>query len=359
MIVLLIFYSLLLYFIRLRFIIDHNSVVGEKKIPLSIIIPARNEVSHVKDCIQSVLDNDYPNDLIEIIVVNDHSEDETLDVLIKFNDQIVLLNAEGSGKKKAIEQGVKRAKFDNIITLDADCRVDKYWLQAWAHHIVHENPTVATGLVQINEPHSILAHYEALDTINLMAVTNFGIHFNLFVLGNGANLFFKKDFYLRSKTFEQYASGDDVFLLNQANNQGQKITFNNLFFSSVFTKEQLSFSHLLSQRKRWATKTKGYANIYLILLQFIVFCTNFAALASILWLIFCYSKALLLIFTVFILGKFIIEYYYLSSLSGSSRRSINVRVFIASFFINLFIYLYMAFYAMFPAKYQWKNRTVK
>jgi cellulose synthase/poly-beta-1,6-N-acetylglucosamine synthase-like glycosyltransferase len=44
---------------------------------LSVIIPARNEAHNIEACINSILNQFYPNELFEIIVIDDHSEDNT------------------------------------------------------------------------------------------------------------------------------------------------------------------------------------------------------------------------------------------------------------------------------------------
>ena len=362
---LILYISLLLYFGLLLVILvgmkkpDDDLIVPSPFVKFSIIIPARNEFHHIEKCIQSVLDNEYPPEHFEIIVINDHSDDGTQDVLKKFYGKIIVLNALEEGKKKAIEIGAKQAKNEAIITLDADCVVSKHWLLAWSQHITNEGPTISTGIVHVQNKMSFIGHYESMDTLNLMAVTNFGINNNLFLLGNGANLFFRRDFYLRSKTHEQYASGDDVFLLNKAQNEGQKISFNNQLKSAVYTDEQPSFGHLLSQRRRWSTKTRGYANTLLVLIQGLVFLVNLMVPVLIIFTLFYYSNNLLLNTIIFILTKFVIDLFYLSYLSYINKlKSINF-FFITSFAINTFVYLFMSYYAVFPSKYQWKNRTVK
>src|SRR5690606_25850998 len=47
---------------------------------VSVLIPARNEAEHIGQCLQSILDNDYPEDLVEIIVIDDYSTDRTASI---------------------------------------------------------------------------------------------------------------------------------------------------------------------------------------------------------------------------------------------------------------------------------------
>jgi len=51
-----------------------------------IIIPARNEAANIKACLQSILDQNYPSELMQIILVDDHSEDRTLEFARSFDD---------------------------------------------------------------------------------------------------------------------------------------------------------------------------------------------------------------------------------------------------------------------------------
>ena len=123
--------------------------VPEKFVPstsFSIIIPARNESSNIVSCLQTIFNNDYPIELYEIIVVDDHSTDNTSALvlelqktysnlkLLRLADEIdgQLLNAY---KKKAIEKAINLASKDWIITTDADCFMQKEWLRNFAAYI--------------------------------------------------------------------------------------------------------------------------------------------------------------------------------------------------------------------------------
>jgi glycosyltransferase involved in cell wall biosynthesis len=342
----------------------HFDVTVEKNLlpsdlSFSIIIPARNEEANISACINSVLCTDYAKDKIEIILVNDHSDDDTLEIAKLFSEKILMLDSPSIGKKKAIEHGVNTARYNHIITLDADCIVKKDWIKSWSIHIQKYKPKISTGIVQIIDSNSFLSNYESLDIMNLMAVTNYGIKYDKFYLGNGANLYFQKDFYLASKKKEEYASGDDVFLLQQAKALNEKITFNNQINSSVFTCSQSSLKTLLSQRKRWATKTKGYANSYLLLIQIFVFVVNFSILLLGIYAIATKSKMLFILSAIFFALKAIIDFIYLSKLAKLLNLNAINWYYISSSFLNIFIYLFMSFHALIEDKYYWKGRKTK
>jgi len=108
---------------------------GEGNLPLvSIIVPMRNEERNVKRCIQSLLSQRYPN--FEAIAVDDRSEDGTLNVLKELASKYSNLKViEGTptpdgwvGKNHALWQGVKQAKGDWLLFVDADTASEPYML---------------------------------------------------------------------------------------------------------------------------------------------------------------------------------------------------------------------------------------
>jgi glycosyltransferase involved in cell wall biosynthesis len=88
----------------------------DKKV--SVIIPNYNYAQYVGEAIESVIDQTYSN--IEIIVVNNGSTDNSLELLKEFGDRICLVNQENLGQSGARKSGLLRATGDFIAFLDAD-----------------------------------------------------------------------------------------------------------------------------------------------------------------------------------------------------------------------------------------------
>ena len=113
------------FFIRLVF---HKPTSENGKVePVSVIICAWNEEENLKNNLQAILEQDHPD--FEVIVVNDHSLDET-DLLLqawqkKYQHLRVIEltrdNVNMRGKKFAISMGIKGAKHDKLVFTDADC----------------------------------------------------------------------------------------------------------------------------------------------------------------------------------------------------------------------------------------------
>ena len=111
---------------------SHHSFVTK----VSIIIPARNEEKNIEHLLHDILEQNFPSELIEIILVDDHSEDQTYQVAERFLQQqthvkFQLLKLSDAGKieqaykKKAIDFAMQKTTGKLIITTDADCRLHK------------------------------------------------------------------------------------------------------------------------------------------------------------------------------------------------------------------------------------------
>lgn len=84
---------------------------------VSVIIPCYNSEEYISDCIESVLNQDYP--LIEIIVVDDGSTDNSINEVLKFNN-ITLIRQENSGACVARNKGIEQSNGKYIKFLDSD-----------------------------------------------------------------------------------------------------------------------------------------------------------------------------------------------------------------------------------------------
>ncbi len=94
---------------------------------VSVVISAYNEERLIEDCIQSLLNVDYPKEKIEILVGSDGSSDRTAEIvneIIKKDSRIQLFEYGRSGKNKVLNQTVPYAKNEIICFMDADCRID-------------------------------------------------------------------------------------------------------------------------------------------------------------------------------------------------------------------------------------------
>ena len=105
----------------------------------SVIIPAYNEGAIIEPIVENLKDLNYPN--YEVIVVNDGSTDNTKEII----DNLVINNQpwlkvvhleQNSGKAKALNIGILVSKGHFLVTIDADCMLDKEAINWFAWHFL-------------------------------------------------------------------------------------------------------------------------------------------------------------------------------------------------------------------------------
>jgi len=77
---------------------------------VSVIIPVYNSVHFLKESLESVINQTYPN--IEIICVDDGSTDNSLEILQQYSDKITIISQENHGLASALNTGIKQMKGD-------------------------------------------------------------------------------------------------------------------------------------------------------------------------------------------------------------------------------------------------------
>lgn len=95
---------------------------------VSIVIPTHNRAGDISEAVESLLKIDYPD--YEIIVVDDASRDNTIEVLKKFGTRIRFIQRKiNGGPAAARNDGIKAAKGELIAFTDSDCTVSKEWIK--------------------------------------------------------------------------------------------------------------------------------------------------------------------------------------------------------------------------------------
>ena len=94
---------------------------------VSIIIPTKNEGDVLKNCLNSIQNLEYPKDKMEVIIVDAHSRDNTVEIAKKFGCKVVYENV--GTRAGACNIGVKNAKGEYIAFTDADCVLQKDWMK--------------------------------------------------------------------------------------------------------------------------------------------------------------------------------------------------------------------------------------
>ena len=329
------------------------------KTSFSIVVPFRNEKENLPNLLHSISLLNYPKELVEVILVDDDSDDEFRIQNLEFRIQMIKnVRKSNSPKKDAIETAIQIAKHDWIITTDADCLVQKDWLTIYDQYIQkNEVEMVASGVCYIPKK-GFLSAFQNLDFLSLQGATigSFGI--NQPFMCNGANFAYSKSFFKELNGFqgnETIASGDDVFLLQKAVSVApKKVGFLLAKESIVATNPVATWSDLFQQRVRWASKSTGYSSVYGKLLALVVFGGNLAWIVSfLLWLVGLLDQN---IFMLFVALKFIIDFILIYKTSSFFES--KLQYVLASSLLYPFFSVSVAVYSLF-GKYSWKGRNFR
>ena len=329
------------------------------KTSFTIVVPFRNEKENLPNLLHSISLLNYPKELVEIILVDDDSEEVFSVQDLVFSMKVIKNERKSnSPKKDAIETAIQVAKNDWIITTDADCLVQKNWLRTFDQYIQeNEVEMVASGVCYVPK-NSFLSAFQNLDFLSLQGATigSFGI--NQPFMCNGANFAYSKHFFKELNGFqgnETIASGDDVFLLQKAISvTPKKVGFLLDKESIVATKPVATWNELFQQRVRWASKSTGYSSVYGKLLALVVFGGNLVWIISfLLWLTNVLDQN---IFMLFVALKFLIDFILIYKTASFFES--KLQYVLASSLLYPFFSVSVAVYSLF-GKYNWKGRNFK
>ncbi len=118
---------------------------------VSIIIPARNEEKFISQCLDSLLVNDYPKNLLEIFVVDGMSEDRTKEIVFSYTEKYPFLHLLKNPKQitpVALNIGVKAAKGDLIMRVDAHATYAPDYISKCVRYLEQYQADNVGGVIQ-------------------------------------------------------------------------------------------------------------------------------------------------------------------------------------------------------------------
>ena len=356
---------------NLKFVPGRNNL---ENIPfISVVVAARTEEKNLSHCIQSLLNQDYPVDKYEIILVDDFSMDKTAELIKKFETSVTNLkylsssaNEQGqiiSYKREAIQTGINVSKGKYILLTDADCTVPPSWITTFSKQFIKEDCVFIGGPVVISdENQNLLTSFQGLDMIGMMVITGAGFQSGNQLLANGANMGFSKQVFNDLGGYDQFpkkASGDDMFLLHHFHQHYPKsIRFLKTLSAVVVTQPEHSIKSLLRQRIRWASKNNAYKEmninfslsvLFIVSLTIVILGILSILQASIFFPMFCVLY-IFKIFSDYLLQREAIRFF--------NKRKLRKYFFLSQNTHTMYIAWVGIMASLFPV-YQWKGRKVR
>ena len=344
-----------------------NLLVEEEKTPtlgVSVLVAARNESVNIETVVRDIFNQSYSTELLELIVVDDHSEDDTLEkcraLQTEFPNLKVLSNTHGDGKKAALRTGIVQAKYGIIATVDADCRVPSEWLISMMLHWEETQTKMLLGPVVLEPAVTVLERVQSLEMLAIMGLTGGFASHQRPIMANGANLFFEKNAFIELGGYDnsENPSGDDVFtMLKFSEKWPDSVRFVKHYESVVSTRPQTTYSTFWQQRKRWLSKKGGYSSSLVKGTAVVTYLANVAAFVSLVAIVFSFGSfwADRLMWILFV--KTLLDLIITRTVSRELQPYCGIsHILIAEIFISI----YVTFLGIFGnvQNYVWKGRNI-
>jgi len=156
---------------------DTKTFYSRKKLTsfpfVSILVPAYNEEAHIEETLTKLAELDYPADKHEIIIINDGSKDRTekkIKQFIAFSNKrnFILINQENKGKGAAMNEGLRKAKGDFFVCLDADSYPEKNILKKCLPYFEDPEVAIVLPLLKVSKTNTYLQKIQRVEyLINL------------------------------------------------------------------------------------------------------------------------------------------------------------------------------------------------
>jgi len=339
------------------------------KTRVTVLVPARNEVAHIAACLHSLLACRYPAELLEIIVLDDHSDDHTADIAAQatvgsaVSVQVLRLAEQPgppiSGKKSALAFGVSHARGELIATTDADCLVPPDWLLLAASLYEARRPGAIVGPVTAHRERTVFQRFQALDWAGMAGITGAGIALGGHRIGNGANLFYPKAVFEAVGGYAgnaDRASGDDVFLVQKIA-QHYPVVFLKNAAAAVRTEVCPDLRAFVQQRLRWGTKNTALPEAGAKAALAVVFlCCVSIVLTP---LLFFFLPVLFPVWCAQLALKALADYVLLREMCLFFGRRDLLRTFWPAFFLHTAYIAGVGVASLLVKKYTWKGRRVR
>ncbi|MDA1193175.1 MAG: glycosyltransferase [Candidatus Poribacteria bacterium] len=236
---------------------------------VSVIVAARNESANIDACLSSLTAQDYPTDRYEILLIDDHSTDDTraradshradLDTL----RVIALADANDpsvTGKQHALDAGIRQSRGEIIASTDADCVVPTTWLSGIVEQF-DEKTGVVAGFSMLDAPRDgerPFIKIQSLELLGLFAAFAGSIRWNVALACTGNNLAYRRVVYEELGGFMKMGftvAEDNMFLqwVNRHTDWNIRVTCDGDV--TVRTHPQRTFRDFLRQRLRWASNS--------------------------------------------------------------------------------------------------------
>jgi cellulose synthase/poly-beta-1,6-N-acetylglucosamine synthase-like glycosyltransferase len=241
---------------------------NKKQFSVSIIVAMKNEMHCARRCLDALIRQNYPADLLEIIIVDDGSTDGTPGILAEYERKypfvhVVRSAQDHAGKKTALNLGIQNSQGEILIFTDADCVPQPGWASAIIQNFQPETGIVVGFSPVLDPSNSLLGRALRLDSLASGIVAAGAIGNNSAITCTGRNLAYRRAVYEQVNGFQKIVrsvSGDDDLFLQLAHKETDwRINFALEVESIVPSYQSKRIIELFRQKRRHLSAGKFYS----------------------------------------------------------------------------------------------------
>lgn len=243
---------------------------------VTILIPVYNSSKTLKACLQSIANQSYPVENMEVFLINNGKKDESYKIFQEFQSESSKLKiwwlGSGSGKSKALNKGIYSSNGKYIINIDSDGWLDKNAiLNVVKKFEADREINCMTGVV-LTDPELIEKTKDK--KLKLLQLCEFFEYMEGFLIGRnfqsatntlytlaGAFSCFRKEALLKTQLYNSVTLGEDTHMTFQIRKfvGGKVLLCNNAF---LYVDPIESLDKLYTQRQRWQRSELQVASLF-------------------------------------------------------------------------------------------------
>ncbi|MDA0987348.1 MAG: glycosyltransferase [Bacteroidetes bacterium] len=356
-----------LYFLQSLLLIiglflDDKNYLSNSNESVTIIVSARNEENKIGSCLESLINIDYPKNLLEIIIIDDGSTDNTATIIKKYvegHNYIKYLLAKGSngnlkGKANALDQAIKYSSTDIIMITDADCVALPTWVSSTVKYF-GKNVGIIAGFTTLdikNWFHGI----QSLDWSYILGMSASTINLKNPLSCIGNNYCFRKKAYNEVGGYKniKFSVTEDFSLFTEIIKSGKwKYRFPMDHNRVIKTKPVETWIELVRQKRRWAI---GGLEMKFSGLMFMVIAYIFHLLLVTVFIDNFISSNIFTNPIYFFASKIFIDFVFIFTLLYKFKFLNQLKYFLHFQIYFIFSLFLTPFTALFGGKVKWKGR---
>ncbi len=226
----------------------YKNVGAEDQKSVTFLVPAYNEENHIEDTIEALFNQNYPNDKVDIIAINDGSTDRTLERLKKYSDRITVLDKENTGKASSLNYALPHVDTELVACMDADSRPEPDFLNKMVGYF-SDNVTGVTPALKLKRDSTWIEKIQWTEYMFQIFLRKIFAIFNVQYVLPGPGSLYRTDYLKETGGWDEETYTEDMEIAFRMFSDGKQLQ--NSANAYTYTDPPSTLRKLIRQRTRW------------------------------------------------------------------------------------------------------------